>query len=1037
MTGLRQVPPPTTGSAEIRLFDLAPEVFEDLCLALVREQPGIQSADKHGRRGQPDNAVDIVGRRANGRIDLFQCKRYASYTGNHLKSHVCEFKNDHKEWRDRGDIDRYVLIVASPTDDASIHRELEAAETWFRGQGMKIELWSSGTVADKLGDHPHLVRRFFHEYWEDKLCKRLDAERATAKLEECGDCMGAADFHAALACAREALALAVSCGDQAIELRARRSVIRNLDHIVVTGSYSSESAQQKLVDEMEDHIQALDAVAGADVCIVAIERALLARLQKDPRQAIEFARIAHRESGDDADTKAEAILIELQALWQLERPEEGLARAEDVTAFLEMGGEDGIRLPLAATWLRTLCRARRAEASDVDAFVSSVRDLVKRDSKSAPYSIMLLGEVASEFARCSELLGMRTLCLEVLDIAIIADEPWRAGSASLDIASASGALDRKDDARRYLGEAERWFEITRQRGIDDATYRTRWIAGMAKTLMAKGNIITRWARNDGNPPELLREASHTFSQALAHADKHGGELPGDADLFVGECHFRLASLALDLGWHGEASAHFNQARSPSRMANRRFRERFGERATLGEAQALTFGGKVGEARALLTDMLESPTLDKDIRRTAEANLAWLEENVVPVTDWYSSDAAMQLRDRVGPEGLQTVVADQMRPLVEWLTILPPDIERNACSELIDVWGRGGFARVATAIRAYPGRAITVSATSTDEIARWARVFCPLYDTVVVTWKGPLLPDLAIVPMPDNLGPPGQFGGQGYMRTSSELDNVDKFHAAIGWANFLPKKVSTFLCTKALPLIRSGRLVVLPGPLVGCTQRAIGWTDNLLVDNALGGVVTVAGLDVNERSLERSGRLLDLATVRIPYVDGISLADLDKVLEQTSNWLSPLRRMLRASISGAPLRQERWEQLEPCFDDIHDACRQLDERWRTLAASGAATDWRVEAATSAFSVGEQDDDEVGEDSMTDFLRATTARSPEIGPWVPFWRLARAGGKIDWSRQLDNPSTPPDDHAKMQGFRNDVTQGWLYPGDGGPGMAAARR
>ncbi|MBY0431023.1 MAG: hypothetical protein K2Q10_07490 [Rhodospirillales bacterium] len=160
----------------MHLFELAPEVFEDLCLALVRELPGVQSAEKHGRRGQADDAVDIVARRADGRIDLFQCKRYASYSGDNLKLHVNQFVEAHTKWQSRSDIARYVLIVACSTEDATVHRKLEAAEAWFLNEGMEIELWSSGTVAHKLGDHPHLVRKFFHEYWVDKLCRFSDAD---------------------------------------------------------------------------------------------------------------------------------------------------------------------------------------------------------------------------------------------------------------------------------------------------------------------------------------------------------------------------------------------------------------------------------------------------------------------------------------------------------------------------------------------------------------------------------------------------------------------------------------------------------------------------------------------------------------------------------------------------------------------------------------------------------------------------------------------------------------------------------------------
>ena len=201
---------------------------------------------------------------------------------------------------------------------------------------------------------------------------------------------------------------------------------------------------------------------------------------------------------------------------------------------------------------------------------------------------------------------------------------------------------------------------------------------------------------------------------------------------------------------------------------------------------------------------------------AQKNISWINEHVTSVTEWFDSKAAEDIRKIVGsePEGLRRVIANGMRPLVEWFREFPPkDGAGHAYSELFDIWGRGGFSRIVAAVRADPLNSISVDATCVADINLWARIFCPLYDTVIVNWKGPLDAGLAIVPMPDNLGPPGEFGGQGYIRTSDVLDGKDGWHAAIGWANFLPMEVSEFLATEALPLVKSGRLVLLPASLV--------------------------------------------------------------------------------------------------------------------------------------------------------------------------------------------------------------------------------
>ena len=353
---------------------------------------------------------------------------------------------------------------------------------------------------------------------------------------------------------------------------------------------------------------------------------------------------------------------------------------------------------------------------------------------------------------------------------------------------------------------------------------------------------------------------------------------------------------------------------------------------------------------------------------------------------------------------------------------------------------GGEA-VAAAVRADPLNAICVDASSIDEITFMARVFCPLYDTVIVNWKGVIHPALGIVPMPDKLGPPGEFGGQGYIRTSDTLADKYGWHAAMGWANFFPEEVSEFLAVEALPLVRSGRLVLLPAPLIGCTQSDVGWTDNLFVDWLLGGAVkSVGGPAGTVGSVEGNlaSRLLDLGAVSIPFIDGISLSDLDHILNDSGDWLPPLRQSIRGSVGSSGLRFEQWDGLRPYMTDVREAFRQLDDRWRSLSKrhSDQAT-WGVSTLEGAFSALERSDDMFGSDPITDQLRAIAGANNDLGPWIPYWRLRQAGGEINWTGNFDNKSTPPDELARMQGFTSSVSQGWLYPGDGGPGMAAAIR
>ena len=468
------------------------------------------------------------------------------------------------------------------------------------------------------------------------------------------------------------------------------------------------------------------------------------------------------------------------------------------------------------------------------------------------------------------------------------------------------------------------------------------------------------------------------------------------------------------------------------------------KAWIGEAESLLFGGEPVKARAVWEQISNSPLADERQGKGARHNIRWINEHVFEVIDWSASDACNELRTSVlaEPEGLRKTISKQIEPLAEWFNQFPAkDGTGHPYSELFDIWGRGGFNRIVAAVRADPLNAICVDAQSIDEIALYARVFCPLYDSVIVIWKGAMHPAFGIVPMPDNLGPPGEFGGQGYIRTSDTLDGKDGWHAAMGWANFLPEKVSEFLAIDALPLVRSGRLVLLPAPLVGCTQSDVGWTDNLLVDSLFGGVVKSASSSTDTDSGSASGsesRLVDLSTVNIPFIDGVSLSDLDHILNNSGDWLPSLRQPIRRSIASNGLRFEQWDGLQPYLMDVRDAFRQLDEHCKTLVKQHSdQSSWRAATLEGAFSAMKRSGDRIGSDPITSQLQAIATATDDLGPWIPMWRLRQAGGKINWSGNFGNKSTPPDSIAKMQGFTSSVSQGWLYPGDGGPGIASGFR
>jgi hypothetical protein len=370
-------------------------------------------------------------------------------------------------------------------------------------------------------------------------------------------------------------------------------------------------------------------------------------------------------------------------------------------------------------------------------------------------------------------------------------------------------------------------------------------------------------------------------------------------------------------------------------------------------------------------------------------------------------------------------------LVSWWKEWQRDDDGPA-SELIDFWGRGGFSRIAAAVRGEADAAIAVDARSVDEIRRWALIFCPIFDTVIVKWKGELGAGLAFAVIHEAYGDrPEHFGGHGYDVTAGSTfrDHPD-WHPALSWANPLPREVSLFLAGEALPLVSAGRLVVLPAPLVGCTQTAVGWTDNLLVESFLGGVVDVVNREDSPATMSGKRRVLDVTQIQIPFIDNVQLPYLAQVLDETEAWIGAFRALLLRALSRGDLAHEHWDRVAALKYDIRDACRQLREHLESFTKRHPGQQWTISETFGGIAAGERGDAPIAREPVTGLLQSVASARGDLAPWIPYLRLQDHGGHLNWTCALDNPSTPPDAMAAAQLKRaGPELQTWLYPGTGG--------
>jgi hypothetical protein len=563
----------------------------------------------------------------------------------------------------------------------------------------------------------------------------------------------------------------------------------------------------------------------------------------------------------------------------------------------------------------------------------------------------------------------------------------------------------------------------------------------AMRLFTRARTLTRLADQADSPYELYQEAYHALTEAKDFANEHRASVRGEIDLYMADLHWWLGRTAVNMGRLEEGAKVLRAVRSDAAMANPRFASEVGVKAWGLEAEALALSGRLSEATKTVDALLADSRLPEAAKKRPHGFRRFLANVVQPTVDWFKSPDALKIQRAVTAHGLRTAVSDQFTPLITWWKEWEAEPDGNCPhSEFLDLWGRGGFSRVAAAIRARPHAAIAVDAQTIEDIRKWARILCPLFDTVIVKWKGELGSGLVIVPFHMAYGDGADdFGGHGYSVTAgSVLRDRPDWCPALSWANPIPQDVTRFLAHEALPLMKAGRLVVLPAPLVGCTQTAIGWTDNLLVDSFLGGVVNVARREEHGPTIGRQ-KILDITRIQIPFIDNVPLIDLANVLDETEPWVGSLRSLLLKTMSNEDLNYERWERIAALEYDIQQACNELREHLQSLATRFSKQEWVIADATGGFSVGEQGDTPPAQESITALLQSVSSIRRELSPWIPYLRLQDYGGHLNWTCPLDNASEPPDPMtlARLGTGKGPELHTWLYPGTGGWNIPTAVR
>jgi hypothetical protein len=235
--------------------------------------------------------------------------------------------------------------------------------------------------------------------------------------------------------------------------------------------------------------------------------------------------------------------------------------------------------------------------------------------------------------------------------------------------------------------------------------------------------------------ETLLKASKAYMATRKLADENRAALASklNVEVYLAYIAFSLGLVGAALGRFDESAHWFESVRTDSAMADREFAVEFGMSAWLREAECLRLAGRTREAskvvQCLLNDTSDDQRPESVSSRAAEFQ-DYLLVRELPIIDWLESPEATAPVQPAYGESLRTAVAGAVAELVSSWERWRGDDYRSLHQQLggqdgdagigtqpefqsvlLDVWGRGGFLKVAAAIRAKPRAAIAVDAWS--------------------------------------------------------------------------------------------------------------------------------------------------------------------------------------------------------------------------------------------------------------------------------------------------------------------------------------
>jgi hypothetical protein len=296
---------------------------------------------------------------------------------------------------------------------------------------------------------------------------------------------------------------------------------------------------------------------------------------------------------------------------------------------------------------------------------------------------------------------------------------------------------------------------------------------------------------------------------------------------------------------------------------------------------------------------------------------------------------------------------------------------------------------------------------------------PLCDCLTLLWKGKMNPGtILVVPVPHDFETPihgweprpPDYWKEGARVYGTVLPPVNRMD--------LPYSIVKFYMEEARDLAAAGRLVLVPGPMVGCLGVGYKDTEDMFCKVAAAEPIIRLGSSNSER--------LPLEMV-VPWFPSIPLGDLAKLCDDHSECLIELRQKCLEWSDGVQNNKER--VLARIRTEISLLSRDVERAFRRASGTAEAGSQLNLEKTKGFG-GQAKKDEIHSSPIrcesNNRMRAFLGDDLCEHIWFPYWSFEQRGLKMELGSSL-HPGNAGGDVPRGAIVNGDVFHWLKAPGE----------